>query len=264
MRSAALTTIKGGIDRLRTKGGARADSLYDLVNGRLTEARTVVARPGTTRTFTLDPDFTAGLVYFDGGYHTFSWLTTSVPSGVTLHVLLHPDATPSNEIAIRKIHFAAPFMGALYVVAEFVDDSVHHYWLQEATTWEANKVYTYGALVEPAVKNGLVYRATRIGPPNPSWAPGVQRSDGVSGPYEQSVIEPTVYNDYYYSCIDTQGSNPVSGQTEPTWPTSPGATVIEDTEAAASSEPSVTEPPSADALPADLAARYNFGNWSVP
>ena len=41
MRAIPLTTIKSGINRLRTKGGARADTLYDLLNGYVTEAGTV-------------------------------------------------------------------------------------------------------------------------------------------------------------------------------------------------------------------------------
>lgn len=261
MRSAPLTTLKGGIDRLRTKGGARADSLYDLVNGHLTESRTAVARPGTRRLFTLDPLLTKGLVYFEDQYHTFASTFVSTPQNVRLHVLLHPDSQPSDPILVSKIHFAAPFMGALYVVAEFEDGATYHYWLQEAEKWEANKVYSPGALVEPAVPNGLVYRATRLGAPFPSWAPGVSRSDGSGGSaYEQSIVEPTVYNDYYYVCIDTLGSNPVSGATEPVWPTERGALVVEDVDGGSGNTPSTTTPPSTSSPTPSETSRYGSYN----
>jgi hypothetical protein len=44
MRDIPLTAIKGGINRTRTKGGARADTLYDLLNVYVTEDGTVQAR----------------------------------------------------------------------------------------------------------------------------------------------------------------------------------------------------------------------------
>lgn len=260
MRSAPLTTLKGGIDRLRTKGGARADSLYDLVNGHLTDSRTAVARPGTRRLMTLDPLLTKGLVYFRGAYHTFTSVAgTGVPDGVSVHILLHPDAEPSNPILLSKIHFAAPFMGVLYVVAEFEDGSTYHYWLQEvdAEAWQPDTVYDVGALVKPSTPNGLIYRATRLGAPFPSWAPGVRRSDGSGGSaYEQSVVEPTTYNGYYYVCIDTLGTNPVSGATEPTWPTERGALVVEDVDGAVSTTPTTTEPPSSNTPGSGVIGRY--------
>jgi hypothetical protein len=38
MRPVPVTTLRGGINRLRTKGGARADELYDLLNGYVDQA----------------------------------------------------------------------------------------------------------------------------------------------------------------------------------------------------------------------------------
>ncbi len=110
MRTVPLTTIKGGIDRLRTKGGARADALYDLVNGYVTEQYTVAARPGTERTALL-PSGTVGLTAFDGKLHVFSASdvdTDGHDPEVTLHRLLHPNAASE---ALAEIHFAEPFLG---------------------------------------------------------------------------------------------------------------------------------------------------------
>lgn len=372
MRAAPLTTLSGGIDRQRLKGGARADVLYDFVNGYLTDAGTARSRPGSQRVAKLD-EATRGLVSFDGSLHTFCHRAVYVPSGFTLNILVRPDKEPENEepaftvtadyqvdtgtyyvgadvvhcpagtladvtlpstdivtglysistdsvdaqtvrlemqtyeggapaadafdsitftdalgvsrtfvaadadttsdettyrywewdlydpaklfddgdsyvvtivgvgetgttttpgenFALEKIHFAQPFMGALYVVAEFDDGGVFHYWLQQGEQWEADKVYKAGDLVYPETPTGFVYRAKRLGSANPPWAANALRYDGTTSGYEASVIEPTVYNDFYYTCIATTGASPRSGETEPEWPVVDGATVIESTD----------------------------------
>lgn len=239
----ALTVVKGGISRLRSKGAAPQDVLYDLLNGYVTAEKTVRVRPGTIRTATLPTGATKGLVAFDGSRHVFSSELVSVPDGYTLHVLVHPmfDDGTAGGFPIKKIHFAAPFLGFLYVVAEFDvgetgAQAVYHYWLQTGGTWQANKIYRAGDIVEPSTPNGLAYRATRLGAPNPSWAPRVARTIG-------DKIEPTVYNDYYYTVVATAGANPASGLVEPTWPTEAGARVTEDTNATSAPPQSVTVAP---------------------
>lgn len=250
----ALTVVKGGINRERTKGAARPDVLYDLLNGYVTDENTVAVRPGTFRDTVL-PAITKGLCAFNGSRHVFAHESVTVPAGYTLHVLVHPmfEDGSQNPFVIKKIHFAAPFLGFLYVVAEFdtlgVDtDAVHHYWLQTSGSWQANTIYKAGDIVEPTVPNGLAYRATRNGAPNPSWAPRVSRTVG-------DIIEPTVYNDFYYTVVDTLGSNPASGTVEPTWPTEDGARVSEDTDASSAPPQSVTLPPS-NTPSSDVIDRY--------
>jgi hypothetical protein len=247
MRDAPLTVLRGGINRLRTRGGARADSLYDLVNGYLTDDGTAVARQGTLRTATLDST-TRGLVYFDGTRHTFAAAVVSVPTGYTLHVLVHPDATSTNVIALDRIHFAEPFLGFLYVVAEFANGDVFHYWLQSSGSWEANKIYHNGDVIEPTTPNGLAYQASRLGQPNPSWQAGVTRTEG-------DVIEPTVYNDFFYTVVEAVGSNPSSGDTEPDWPEEDGGRVAEETDGTTDSD-TVTEPSTTPTPSTDVRDRY--------
>lgn len=252
----ALTVVRGGISRERVKGAAKQDVLYDLVNGFVTDENTVEVRPGTLRVATL-PSITKGLCAFGGSRHVFANETVAVPAGYTLHVLVHPlfEDGSENPFQIKKIHFAAPYLGFLYVVAEFDigdadTEAVHHYWLQSSGTWEANKIYRNGDIVEPTVPNGLAYRATRLSAPNKSWAPNVSREMG-------DVIEPTVYNDYYYTVVDTIGANPASGASEPTWPTEDGARVTEDTDASAAPPQTVTTPPS-NQPGSDVTDRYGI------
>src|SRR6186713_1911977 len=132
----ALTVIKGGISRDRPKGAARQDVLYDLVNAYVTDEKTVKVRPGSFRRAIL-PAITKGLCAFRGSKHVFASEPVPVPAGYTLHVLVHPlfEGGTANPFEIKRIWFAAPFLGFLYVVAEFDvgssgAESVYHYWLQ--------------------------------------------------------------------------------------------------------------------------------------
>ena len=245
MRREVLTTVKGGITRLRTKGAALKDTLYDLLNGYITAARTVKVRPGTFLTETL-PAGTIGLVAFEGNLHVFaSNLVSSIPSGYVLDVLKSPD----GDLAITTIHFAEPFMGALYVVAEFSDGNIYHYWVRSAATWLASTEYNLGDLVSPSTADGFSYKATRLGNPYPSWTPAAPRA-------VDDIVEPTTYSGYYFKVISVIGDLPRSGDIEPAWPTEAGATIIEDTDGA--SIPDATPPtPITPHIPND--ERYTTG-----
>jgi len=228
MRSLPVTTIKGGINRLRVKGGARADTLYDLENGYVTESGSVRVRPGTERVATLGT-LTRGLCAFGGKLHVFCHKTVTVPTGYVLDIIVHPDPPDlliyADGVPLKTIHFSEPFLGGLYVVAEFDDDATYHFWLQPGVKWQANTSYEPGALVEPTTPNGLLYEASRYGEPYPPWQTDEPRADATPGP--QSFIEPTTANGFYYRCIATDGPTPRSGATEPEWPTFKGGTVIE-------------------------------------
>lgn len=230
MRREVLTTVKGGITRLRTKGAALKDTLFDLLNGYITAARTVKVRPGTFLTETL-PSGTIGLVAFEGDLHVFaSNLVSNIPSGYVLDVLRSPD----GDFAISKIHFAEPFMGALYVAAEFSDGNIYHFWVQSASVWQADHEYNLGELIVPTTADGFVYEATRLGNPYPSWTPAAPRA-------VDDIVEPTVYSGYYFKVITVIGDEPRSGDVEPVWPTDAGATIIEDTDGT-STVPDATPP----------------------
>lgn len=220
-RAEALTTVKGGINRQRSKGAALKDSLYDLLNGYVTKSRTVVVRPGTFRHAELSEDTAVvsyGLASFNDSLHVFAASLIDVPDGFELHVVTHPtDATQ----ALAAIHVAAPFMGFLYVVAEFDNGDVFHFWLQSGGEWAADTIYYRGDVRQPTVANGLLYKAERASPANPAWEAGVTHEIG-------DIVEPTVENGFYYTVTAVYGNSPSSGQVEPTWPTDEGATVDED------------------------------------
>lgn len=251
-RPVPLTVIKGGINRLRIKGGASASTLYDLKEGYVTDAGTVKRRAGTTRTATL-PAGTVGLVAFKNQFHVFATeIIDALPEDYVLHILINPNSDAITNIALTKIHYAKPFMGFLYVAAEFEDGNIYHYWLQSGGVWTASTAYKAGDIIEPTTANGLAYQATRLSAPFPSWSAGTPRTVG-------DRIEPTVYNDFFYTVVDTIGSNPISGQSEPTWPTEDGAQVIEDTNDIGGGAPVVTAPPSTNVPTSTVVERYGTG-----
>jgi hypothetical protein len=249
MRQFALTTAKGGINRLRDKGNADKDSLYDLENGYVTQTNSIKPRPGTRRAYTL-PLGTKGMAAFQGKLHVFSSEpVVSTDDMVVINILRHPAAGSTDEL--KAIHFAAPFLGFLYVVAEWLSGDVYHYWLQSATTWLPNTSYSTGSIVAPTTPNGYYYRASRIGPAGIAWAPNVARTIG-------DVVEPTTQNGFEYTVIETYGATPRSGATEPVWPEQDGATIAEDTEGGVPSAPTTPTTPTTT-VPPEVEDRYGSG-----
>lgn len=238
MRSQALTTVKAGIQRLREKGGASAESLYDLVNGYVTAQRTIKARPGTIHEVSL-PSGTKGLMAFGGRLVVFATEPLEVVNDLfTVEVVVHPT---EPGLALIGILFAEPFLGYPYVVAEFADGSTHHYWLQRRDAWEANTVYAPGDVVEPTSPNGFAYRARPIDTESTlQWAPNVARTVG-----DEAV--PTTGGALIHEVIATAGDNPRSGATEPTWATTEGGVTIEDADSP--EDPPTYTPPVVPGLP---------------
>lgn len=217
MRPVPITTVRGGINRLKVKGGASAQSLYDLTNAYITAAGTIVPREGTIRSATLT-SATAGLAAFDGVFNVFALTLQSVPANYICNLLVPPAG--SIATSITKIWFAKPFLGFLYVVAQFNTGEIYHYWLQSDGTWTAATVYTTSSIVTPDAPNGLAYQAQRQMAPNPTWTPQTIVTEG-------TMVEPTEYNGYAFRAIAVDGSTPHTGSSEPAWPSTSGATLQE-------------------------------------
>lgn len=257
MRTVPLTSARGGIDRLRTKGSARADTLYDLVNAYVTASNSIKPRPGTEETYLL-PEGTFGLTAYRSKLVVFA--TENIPlynDLFELQILKHP--TISDE-PLFAIHFAQPFLGYLYVVAEFQNLDVFHYWLQPVDQWEGYTVYEEGDVVEPTVPNGYAYRARRTDQARLTWQPSEQRNIG-------DQREPTTANGYYYTIIDieqggeTSPTNVQGSATEPTWTAEDGALVYEDVNSGNSSPATTPSTGSdgsggSDTVPPDIEDRY--------
>ena len=234
-RQENLTVVRGGITRQRTKGAALKDSLYDLLNGFVTTEKTVKVRPGTLLTETLTAG-TVGLVHFEDEFHVFANATVAVPSGYQLHILKSPD---DSALALTRIHFAEGFLGGLYVVGEFSDGAIYHYWLQPADDWEASEDYTLNQRAAPTTPNGFVYKARRLAGANPAWTASTPRA-------ADDVIEPTVENNFKYTVTQVIGPTPRSGFIEPVWPTEVGAIIIEDLDDESGKAPTTPDSPTTE------------------
>lgn len=240
MADVTLSAVRAGITRLRVKGGASPESLYDLANGYVTAARTIAPRPGS-RVYESLPDGTIGLALFNGVFQVFSdRALPNIPEGFSLNVLSHPerDLDPAPELV--RIWKAEPLMGGLYVVAEWSDDPsrAFHYWLLSvsAGTWQPNTIHMLNDYVTPTMPNGLTYTADRLHEPDPPWAAGEERTVG-------DIREPTVFNGYKYVVVETHGEPPRSGSAEPNWIAREGAVVVEESDVAPGAPPPQQPPP---------------------
>jgi hypothetical protein len=217
MRPVPLYNLKQGINRLRIKGGANPSSLYDLLNAWITVDGSVDPREGTIRAQALDGT-THGLMADDGIFNVFSITQESVPAGYVDNILLNPNDSTQD---IATIWFAKPFMGFPYVVAQFNNGDVFHYWLQNSGTWAANTIYDTGTLILPLTSpTGLAYLAQRVSTVNPTWQPE-------TGIALNTIIEPTEYTGFQYKAVAVAGASPHTGQTEPTWPIAPAGILQE-------------------------------------
>jgi len=341
IRPITLTAASAGMSRMRTRGGASPETLYDLNNGYISPAKAPTQRPGTSLKFTL-PAHTKGLCSFNGTMHVFtsgndantnsyilpapgvsvanasggslivgansyrvsavgfwgegivsdavvvnsaagskntiSWtvvpgalqynvygrtpnneLQMQVVAGLSfidagagtpagpapaplpfvIDILRHPD--PAFTGHIKAIHFSAPFLGYLYVVAEFDDGQVFHYWLRRPETWLGSHEYHDGDIAQPSTPNGYYYTAAPKQVPN-AWAPSVKRAVG-------DVVQPTTANGFKYTVTTVAGGNPASGTTEPTWPKLNTATVREFVESDGTAPPPAAPPSPAPSPP---------------
>lgn len=256
MASVALTTGKEGINRYRIKGGARADTLYDAVNCYVTVSGSLRPREGTIIESTL-PVGTVGLMAYKGKLYVFASETKDMSGtpGYGLYVLSHPSDAAAT---LADIHFAEPFLGYPYVVAEWSDGAIYHYWLQEGETWEAGKTYLPGAIVRPTTDSGIVYQLVGDTSGYTPWAANVVRA-------VDDVVVPTTDNGFYYTVTEVTTSTAKSGTSEPDWPTTEGEEVYEDADVDSplSSSTSSTSSTGSTTLPSSVTDRYGKGNAEV-
>lgn len=219
MRPYPLTVLSGGINRLRVKGGAAANMLYDLQNAYVTNAGSISPREGTVRTATLATTNSVGLMANDGNFNIFSsqFSTAALPANYVLNVLSDPSNTTATPV---KIWFAKPFMGFPYVVAQFNNGDIWHYWLQNNGTWTSTTDYTSASIVLPPVQNGIAYQGVRDFPAQPNWTAETTITSG-------SYVEPNTPTGFAYQAISVAGNPVHTGATEPVWPTTAGAIIQE-------------------------------------
>lgn len=246
-----LGRLSRGMDRTRVRGDADVSSLYNLFNAYVTTAGRVKKRPpmaAITRdgVDALDPN-TRGLFSAGGKLHTFySVESVVVMPGVEHHRLVAPATDDDEPLLLVAVHFAAMYLGGLYVVAEFEGAAIYHYWLQSQSSWEPNTIYFNGQLVKPTtLETGYYYEPTTSDSP-PAWKPSTKYSVG-------DAVQPTTYNGFKYVVREADGDSPSSGAAEPSWIATEGALVYEDTD----STPTPPSSPSAGNGGTPGGDRYN-------
>ncbi len=232
MRQVLLNDFSGGVNRLRTKGGASEKYLYTIENAYVTHENTIQSRPASVAFHKL-PAGTKGLAAFQNKLHVFADTIIAMTNDqFVCNVIKHPT---NASASLYEIHKAVPFIGYLYVVAEFIDGDVYHYWLRSPETWSASTDYLQNDLVIPSTPNGYAYRAKRLGSAYPLWGAGAARA-------LNDRIEPTEYNGFYFTVTAVYGSNPSSGQTEPRWNANAGATTVESSDGQVQTVPGTGTP----------------------
>jgi len=227
MPAVTLSLVARGIDRTRVRGNAQPDGLYELTNAYVTPARTIRKRPGFKRIGTVpafDSAFPAqawdakGLCSLKGALVFFS---DRVRAGhPTLRVIRYVplEGEPAgwvNDATLLDVRMIGVFLGRLYIAARWVlptnEQRIRHYWMQDPPAWEAVNSYSEGDVVRATPDNGFVY-ALRTVPVYNAWRPSTEYQIGDS-------VQPTVANGFRYQLVAAEDTPRVSGDTEPTWPT---------------------------------------------
>ena len=216
MRQVSLTGQKFGINRLRVKGGASQESVYDLVNAHITADRKFRRRNGFTIAAQLTPG-TKGISGFNGKLYVFSATPIAQASPLIQPTTIPFPGTPGPTVS--KIWFAQPFLSRIYVAAEFSNGDVYHYWLQNEGAWAASTAYSYLQRVQPIAPNGFVYEVSNA-ITNNVWTADAPRA-------VNDEVVPTVAGKFKHKVTAVTGTTPRSSSVEPLWPVVESGTVVE-------------------------------------
>lgn len=114
--------------------------------------------------------------------------------GNPILILRHPS---SSSATLSKIHYAKTFLGFPYVIAEFSDGLINHFWLQMPPIWTQNTAYMANQLVQPTTPNGFYYKCIQVANP-PAWTPLLQHQ-------LFDFVQPTTYSGYQFYSLTMAG-----------------------------------------------------------
>jgi hypothetical protein len=228
-----------GLDLRKGASVSDANRLRGLDNCYVTTGKTIRKRPGIIQEATIEAG-TTGLRAAGGILNTFyaSGSITHANPLFEAHKVTNPNDPATS---IEKVWYADSFNGFLYVVVEYDNGDVVHHYLDDTsalTPWSASAALTAGGEIRPAVDNGLRYEIT-TGGVTANTAPAFPTTINATVTESESnytawtasslktlgkAYKPTVSNGYVFKATNAGAS----AGTEPTWPTTVGATVTED------------------------------------
>lgn len=132
-----VDNFRAGMDRRNKRISGKAGTLWTGKNGHITRGGDWERRKKFVSTFTLPAGLTKGMAITAGQISVFGAGTTpgAMPVGVNYQRLQHPT---SGTALITTILSVTLFSGKFYVIAEFDDGNIYHYYNgARVTAWDA-------------------------------------------------------------------------------------------------------------------------------
>jgi len=206
-----------GLDLRKGASTSDANRLRVLRNAYTTEGRTIRKRPGLTKIATLEAG-TTGLFAGNGKLNTFYGGNTPIVHANSLFSAKNVKSPINLALGLSKVHYADVFNGFLYAAVEYTSGDVRHHYLDNPAAWPVSTVVTLGDYYQPTTANNFRYKVSDVSVGVAAWVASTAQALG-------SFKRPTVANGYRYEA--TVAGN--TGATQPVWPTTNGATVVDGT-----------------------------------
>lgn len=126
MKSKFFDDVSAGVDRRRDRSLTEPGRLWNLKNGYIDDGGRVRARPALFRlgAFT-NCD---GLMLYNGSLYTFAITGAAPAPSATFAGIITLPAGPAGQTTIRRVWFAQPCHTSHYVVVQFSDGVISHYY----------------------------------------------------------------------------------------------------------------------------------------
>lgn len=165
-----ISDFRLGMDRRKSRLSGIPGSLWTLQNALINRGGEIERAKKFVSTYALPASQTFGMAALGTALYVFgSVATPAVPAGVNYQRLQHPD----GATAMIKVLSRDNAQGKLYVVAQFADGTVHHFYDGALVKdWDAGRVRGYmvdttGIAAHLAVlinASGVNFTATALGP----------------------------------------------------------------------------------------------------
>ncbi|MGZ6565453.1 MAG: hypothetical protein ACXVH1_39030, partial [Solirubrobacteraceae bacterium] len=142
MAEAVVQDFRGGVDRRKERASGTPGTLWVGSNCHVTKGGEIAKRLKFTPKYQLYPGHTFGMKGVDTAVFVFGYEDSAtfpagaIPAGVTYQRLQH-GVTATTPIT--KILDAIAFIGKVYVIVQYADGSIYHFWNgARVTAWDAH------------------------------------------------------------------------------------------------------------------------------